>query len=388
MQFSLINMYLVLIVMLGLWTEELVAVVRCIFVVLLLLKLSEMLRDLFWVKANGQDLIDDLSIRFNALGESVSEDAFIDLFGVVAQEHNFPTYPGTTVLTGFIAKWYNIKRYRRLIGIAFTYFVLMLTLSFLNMLPGANCTRCGIDMILWSGMVIKTWLLVVSRYTYGPVESFFFAKSAQHLEGQFRLPLSRRRVTKYFAQLYLLNSLVMLFAFGSIYNSIFDHAVPHAQLYEAVQDNELSGLAVAFKSIYFSMVTLCTVGYGDIIPIGLLVIRTLSQMALGFSFFVLLISVFASSMDPFEWLGSRMDKMTQPYSENKVIPSSVLSSRQTNLVKPADIRLRVWDWASRLGVAIVGVCIRPKLKNHISVSAKGYVTSLLVLRRCLFHWQN
>lgn len=245
-----------------------------------------------------------LSQRFSQLPGKPPIPQLEAEFDNVLEQFNYPPFPGGTFLTSFIRYFYNkCPVTRRYIGILFSYPVLMVLVGCLNLFSIPPFHHKVAVMLLLSGVVLEVFLLTTSRVVYGPIDSFFFSYSAQHIETKRKLPFRKRQNVAYFALLFSVNFFIMVFSFGSIYHSVSGGIFHGNSLGQNVANHYTNRWNSIIDTMYFSMLTLCTVGYGDVIPYGPVARGiTMIQMSMGFLFFILLLAVFASSMEPYEVL--------------------------------------------------------------------------------------
>src|SRR5699024_8830331 len=126
----------------------------------------------------------------------------------------------------------------------------------------------SMDIISWVVIIVITIIVTISIVDF--IRSGRFRGNIQMRDSRFSAELFYTLLIIY---------LIVIFGFGLIY---FVLSMNHVLLVEHGVLREVSVIGSLIHSFYFSGVTLLTIGYGDIIPVGIGRLIALVQALIGY----------------------------------------------------------------------------------------------------------
>ncbi len=146
-------------------------------------------------------------------------------------------------------------------------------------------------------LVLGIWIEIMQRFVFrlrlGPADSYFRRAAILRLHsyslttGKYNRPRSLEALEDFF-KLFTRLGAVIIVSYAGVYCGLISLMSP-TTVFHGVS----SGWGEDLKLLYFSVVTIATVGYGDIYPVTALArFAVASQILAGFSLFVLLLTAF------------------------------------------------------------------------------------------------
>ncbi|MEK6405608.1 MAG: potassium channel family protein [Acidobacteriota bacterium] len=258
---------------------------------MLMLKLLEMIKCMWWVYRVGDRFIKEVDANTSGGLPPNLNDAL--------HRHSFPFFPGNVWLTRWMQAIHRRGWGRRLIGLVFRYPNLMVLCSASVVLfsQGDPWKFDGSLMILMTflifiGIVVKAVHLLIYRYRFGVMDNLLLSLSVPTMEESVAGEVSRRKSLQNFIRIVLSSLATFLVGFSAIYYGIAKGMIA---------ENYLQGIRtdapICVQTTYFSAATLLTVGFGDIWPVGPVAqLAVMSEMLVSLLLLVIFVTAFSATV--------------------------------------------------------------------------------------------
>lgn len=214
-------------------------------------------------------------------------------FQSLLTKHRHPFFPGNTTLTKFFKVLFIKKGWKHLIGIIFRYPTLMILSSVIIFNSNKCYLRHSFFWLIIIALSLEAIHLIVYRLQFGSIDNYLNFYSTRYTVDRFKLPLPKYVSIQRFFKIYSVTFVIIVIAFASLYDTIIHNCI-NANSFQGIVPQEPTWI----QSIYFSTLTICTVGYGDIYPVGIISkILVTAQMFLGFILLVLLLTTFTATIE-------------------------------------------------------------------------------------------
>ncbi|HEU0143420.1 MAG TPA: potassium channel family protein [Nitrososphaera sp.] len=275
--------------------------------VLLGLKLYELNTKLVWAYRHGANYTEELLIavkRWNKSG--FNREELYEVMERYGRTWHISEWPITRILLRLPSplKEYVVDWLFRLPTLMFAQIILVIFAS--------NKVVLLLSVfLLWIALWIEVLHIMVNRFTMGYVEGSFARTVSFRLlpypdpEPQELNP-PRRKLIRNFAKLFASLLILVIVGYSGIYVGLNTILAPNPAFSGLNQ-----GWFAPLDLLYFSVVTLATVGYGDITPDKHAVIVRLavaSQIMMGFLLVVFLLTAFSLTVEPEESSDEGSDK--------------------------------------------------------------------------------
>lgn len=294
---------------------------------LLFLKLIENIQTIYWACRYGRNVSRKLSLAIEEWRSSGFKPASFDKI----LERNKPLWSPEA--------WFFTRHFIKINGGARVFFTdyifryptlmiihTLIIICFTKNLISGNCKFLVVFgvLLIWIGSWVAIIHITVFRFTMGYLANFF-PRILVHVEEYLEqyideiIPVRPYLVTK-FAIHFLIVLVIIILAYTGIYSSLNDMLNPTSNT--PVFDKISTDWKVPFELFYFSIVTVATVGYGDIYPMQNQLIARLavaSQILSGLSLFVFLLTAFNLTIEP-EISKPKVELKSHPVKDTKLEP--------------------------------------------------------------------
>jgi hypothetical protein len=268
--------------------EIFIGVVIGILNVLLILKSLEMATCGLWILNRGPLFVRDVRDAGQRLNPVYINEAL--------QRHEYPFPPGNMPVTRFLSSLYRSRIARPIIAFTFRHVVLtVFCAAFVLTRPVPELfgpkLRLVSSCILLIGAWVKMAHIAVGRFTCGELDNYLIDLSVLSMRASVRpdaVELGVRRLMSLYVAIFI----VLILSYAASVSVIATGTI---------QGNSIKGIdgasSLVIPSIYFSTATLCTVGYGDLVPFGPVAqLLSISEMMCGFLFLVILLAAFSATV--------------------------------------------------------------------------------------------
>lgn len=256
--------------------------------VLLILKSLEMTTCGLWILNRGSSFVRDVRDAREWLNPSYVNGAL--------RRHQYPFFPGNLPITRFISSLYRSRIAHPIIAFIFRHVVLtVFCAAFVLTRPVPELfgpkLRLASSCILLVGAWVKMASIAIGRFTCGELDNYLIDLSVLSMRASVKGGTEEIGV-KRLMSVYVAVFIVLIFSYAASVSVIATGTIP---------GNSIKGIdgasSLLIPSIYFSTATLCTVGYGDLIPVGPVAqLLSITEMICGFLFLVILLAAFSATV--------------------------------------------------------------------------------------------
>jgi hypothetical protein len=256
--------------------------------VLLILKSLEMATCGLWILNRGPSFVRDV--------REARQQRNPDYINEALQRHKYPFFPGNILLTRFLSFLYRSRIARPIIAFTFRHVVLtVFCAAFVLTRPVPELfgpkLRLVSSCILLVGAWVKMAHIALGRFTCGELDNYLIDLSVLSMRASVR-PGAEEIGVRRLMSVYVAIFIVLVLSYAASVSVIATGTIP---------GNSIKGIdgasSLVIPSIYFSTTTLCTVGYGDLIPAGPVAqLLSITEMICGFLFLVILLAAFSATV--------------------------------------------------------------------------------------------